>query len=113
MRPELLAHARDHVLGRAVADDREHRIDRNHAADEERDREQPEVGEQDDDDEPPDELDAAPQAGASAPARRHLRGLLQRPPTVLETLNMYVVSDVGPIFKPWTSLRNAATSVCW
>ena len=41
---QLLAHARDHVLGRAVADDGQHRIDRDHAADEEGDGEKAETG---------------------------------------------------------------------
>ena len=53
---ELLAHAGDHVLGRAVADDRQHRVDRDHPADEERDGEQAEEGEQDDDGEAPDDV---------------------------------------------------------
>ena len=44
VQPHLLAHPLHHVFGRAVADNRQHRIDRHHAADEERDREQSQVG---------------------------------------------------------------------
>ena len=43
-RPSSSRTALDHVLGRAVADDRQHRIDRHHAADEEGDRKQAEEG---------------------------------------------------------------------
>lgn len=44
---ERFARAFDHVVGRLLADEREHGVDRDHPADEEGHREQAEVGHQD------------------------------------------------------------------
>jgi hypothetical protein len=66
------------VLGRAVADHGEHRVDRYDATDEERDGEQAEIGQDDDDREAADDVEAAQQAGAGASGRRQLRGRIQR-----------------------------------
>ena len=65
---ELLAHAGDDVLRRAVADDGEDGIDRDHPADEERDGQQTQVGQQDDDEEAPDDVRRPQQARSPATA---------------------------------------------
>ena len=71
---ELLTYAGDHVLGRAVANDGQHRVDGHHAADEEGDGEQTQIGQYDGGDKAASQLEPALPGWKSASGSGHRYG---------------------------------------